>query len=72
MRAGGLLVALLTGCAAPLPLVMVDAGHGGHDAGGVRGGLKEREIVQAHADALAGAVRARGGYVVLTGRGMRS
>ncbi len=47
----------------------MDAGHGGHDAGATWRGIEEKDIVQAHAALLAGAIRERGGYVVLTRAG---
>jgi len=54
-----------TRAAAPGPLrVALDAGHGGRDPGAVAGGLLEKDVVLAHAEALAAALRRRGATVV--------
>lgn len=49
-------------------VIVIDAGHGGHDPGALgRSGLREKDVVLAAAEALRDQLQARGGYrVVLT------
>lgn len=48
------------------PLVVVDAGHGGHDGGAVANGLVEKAVALDLAQRLRGALEAQGVRVVLT------
>lgn len=50
----------------PAPLVVVDPGHGGKDAGAMHGGVHEDEVNLAAARALAAALRADGYRVLMT------
>ncbi len=51
-----------------LPTVVVDAGHGGHDSGALRNGLREKDLALDTALRLERQLRARGFPVVLTRR----
>lgn len=51
-----------------LPTVVVDAGHGGHDGGAFRNGLREKDLALDTALRLERQLRARGFPVVLTRR----
>jgi len=51
-----------------LPTVVVDAGHGGHDSGAARNGLREKDLTLDTALRLEKKLRARGFPVVLTRR----
>lgn len=46
------------------PLVVIDAGHGGHDPGAVRGSLREKDLTLALATALRDRLLAEGGIRV--------
>lgn len=54
--------------AAPLPLAVIDPGHGGRDPGAVVAGLREKDITLATAHALAPVLEAAGFRVLLTRR----
>jgi N-acetylmuramoyl-L-alanine amidase len=52
-----------------LPTVVIDAGHGGHDNGAIRNGLREKDLTLDTALRLEKKLRTRGFPVVLTRRG---
>jgi len=57
-----------TDALASLPTIVVDAGHGGHDSGAVRNGLREKDLTLDTALRLEKKLRAVGFPVVLTRR----